>query len=121
MDDDGAAVAHRVVVVVDGWHALRVAAHVEDRLTGALRNGHVLDELAQAQRLLVHLDGAVGSVVAVAGGVGAALRDAREQQARQGCPLERDPGGDGEAGDSAHDSRVLARALADRHFPAGTS
>ena len=108
------AVAHGVVVVVDRRDALGVSADVEDRPAGALRDRDVLHELAQAHRLLVHLDGAVGTVVAVPGGVGAALGDARQQQPGEGGPVQIDPRGDGETGDSAHDLRVAARSPIER-------
>jgi hypothetical protein len=102
VDDDRAPVAHRVVVVVERRHALGVAADVEDRRAGRVGHGDVLDELAQTHRILVHLDGAIRTVVGVPRRIGAALRDPREQQARERGPLELHTRGDRESGDAAH-------------------
>ena len=59
--------------------ALRVVAHVQDRLIGLLRDRQAIEERAGSGALLVERQVAVRAAIRIPRRIGAALCDAREQ------------------------------------------
>ena len=102
MHADDPSVADRVVVVVDARATLREVAHVHHRAAYAVGQRQALDEGRERHGFLVHLDEAVRAVERVAGGILAALGEAREQESRgRGC-VDLDAWRDAQAGNAAH-------------------
>jgi hypothetical protein len=102
VDPDDLAVADRVVVRGDGRMALRVVAHVDERLDGVGRDLDPIEQLARAGALLEHVDGTVRNPVRVPDGVGAALGDPGQQRLRRERPVDARRGAQAIAGNAAH-------------------
>jgi hypothetical protein len=106
VDPDHRAVADGVVVGLDRRMALRVVAHVDERLGRVEGNPDAVEQLARARALLVDA-GSAPAAVRIADGVRAALGDPREQGL--GCERPVDARGLAQAiaGDAAHQGSSL--------------
>ena len=82
--------------------ALRVVAHVQERLVRLLRDRDAVEERAGSGALLVERQVAGRAAVRIARGVGAALRDAREQGLSRERPVDAARAMEAVSGDSAH-------------------
>ncbi len=101
VDPDDAAVPDRVVVREDRRVALREVPDVDEHLAGRVGDGHAVEEAARSRPLLVHRN-PVARAERVAGGVGAALGDPREEGLRGQRPAHPRTGAEAVASDAAH-------------------
>ena len=102
VDSDHGAVADRVVVRGDRRVALRVVAHVDEHLRGALRDDDLVEERARSRALLVDVDAFGVAAVGVADRIGAALGDPGEERLGSERPVGRAGGGEAISSYSAH-------------------
>ena len=110
------AVPDGMVVGLDPRMALRVVAHVENRLIRLLRDCQAVEERARSGALLVERQVAGRDAVRIARGVRAALRDAREQGLSRERSVDATRAMEAVSGNSAHFSDF---AHLDGRSPAG--
>ena len=96
------AVPDGMVVGLDPGMALRVVAHVEERLVRLLRDREAVEERARSGALLVERQVAGRAAVRVARGVRAALGDAREQGLSRERPVDATRAMEAVSGNSTH-------------------
>ena len=101
-----------LLAAIDGV-ALRVVAHVDERLDGVRRNRDLVEQLAGPGALLVHLDRAARPPVGVPDGVGAALGDPGEERLGREGPVDARGAAEAIAGNAAHQGSILGFSAVD--------